>query len=84
MAINVRTDEDAPVPPLETPESFPFPYAKPYGIQVDLMRVVFEAIENGKIAIVSRPEYGCHDGEGVDSILIRLNRQRVPESLLRF
>jgi chromosome transmission fidelity protein 1 len=55
MAIDsVANDNDTiPVPPLETPKSFPFPYAKPYGIQVDLMRIVFEAIENGKIAIVS-------------------------------
>lgn len=53
MVTDIRTDEKTPVPPLETPASFPFPYAKPYSIQVDLMRVVFEAIENGKIAIVS-------------------------------
>lgn len=57
--VNASTDAHGdeamtiPVPPLETPESFPFPYAKPYDIQVQLMRVVFEAIEKGKIAIVS-------------------------------
>lgn len=38
---------------LLTPETFPFPYPTPYGIQVDLMRTVFEAIEQKKIAIVS-------------------------------
>lgn len=38
---------------LPTPEIFPFPYTTPYGIQVDLMRTVFEAIEQKKIAIVS-------------------------------
>lgn len=48
-------DRDVAIPPLKTPASFPFPYAKPYDIQVDLMRVVFEAIESGKIAIVSDP-----------------------------
>lgn len=41
------------LPPLETPERFPFPYPQPYSIQVDLMRTVFRAIEDGKIAIVS-------------------------------
>lgn len=63
MAINSGADDNGtvPVPPLETPESFPFPYAKPYGIQVDLMRVVFEAIENGKIAIVSARTLECHE-----------------------
>lgn len=40
-------------PSLSTPETFPFPYPKPYDIQLDLMRVVFRAIEDGKIAIVS-------------------------------
>lgn len=40
-------------PCLPTPETFPFPYPKPYDIQLDLMRVVFRAIEDGKIAIVS-------------------------------
>ena len=48
-----QEENSVPVPPLKTPESFPFPYAKPYDIQVDLMRVVFEAIECRKIAIVS-------------------------------
>lgn len=38
---------------LPTPDSFPFPYPTPYGIQVDLMRTVFEAIEQKKIAIAS-------------------------------
>ena len=38
--------------PLPTPEVFPFPYPTPYQIQVDLMRTVFEAIEQKKIAIV--------------------------------
>ncbi|ORX33827.1 hypothetical protein BD324DRAFT_643783 [Kockovaella imperatae] len=39
-------------PPISTPESFPFPFPKPYDIQVELMRTVFEAIEQRKIAIV--------------------------------
>lgn len=38
--------------PLPTPDIFPFPYPTPYQIQVDLMRTVFEAIEQKKIAIV--------------------------------
>ncbi|WWC69182.1 uncharacterized protein I206_103118 [Kwoniella pini CBS 10737] len=40
---------------LPTPTSFPFPYPKPYDIQLDLMQVVFRAIEDGKIAIVESP-----------------------------
>jgi len=46
--------EDAEVVeiPLLTPDVFPFPYPTPYSIQVDLMRTVFEAIEQRKIAIV--------------------------------
>jgi hypothetical protein len=48
----VRNEAEAGVPPLQTPEAFPFPYARPYDIQVQLMKVVFEAIESGKIAIV--------------------------------
>ena len=46
--------EDAEVVeiPLPTPDVFPFPYPTPYSIQVDLMRTVFEAIEQKKIAIV--------------------------------
>jgi hypothetical protein len=41
--------------PLPTPDVFPFPYSTPYQIQVDLMRTVFEAIEQKKIAIVRLP-----------------------------
>jgi hypothetical protein len=44
--------------PLPTPDNFPFPYPTPYSIQVDLMRTVFEAIEQKKIAIVRLPT--CH------------------------
>lgn len=40
------------LPRLATPESFPFPYPTPYGIQLDLMRTVFAALEDRKIAIV--------------------------------
>ncbi|TYJ52793.1 hypothetical protein B9479_006597 [Cryptococcus floricola] len=46
---------DLPAPALPTPETFPFPYPTPYGIQVDFMRTVFRAIEDGKIAIVESP-----------------------------
>lgn len=53
---NAATEETATaIPALATPDTFPFPYPKPYGIQLDLMRTVFEAIENRKIAIVCPP-----------------------------
>jgi chromosome transmission fidelity protein 1 len=45
--------DDNTVPSLKTPEAFPFPYPKPYDIQVQLMRTVFEAVESKKVAIVS-------------------------------
>jgi chromosome transmission fidelity protein 1 len=40
------------LPPLPTPETFDFPYPKPYDIQLQLMQTVFRAIEDRKIAIV--------------------------------
>ncbi|EIW70152.1 hypothetical protein TREMEDRAFT_29466 [Tremella mesenterica DSM 1558] len=43
------------LPSLPTPDRFEFPYAKPYDIQVELMRTVFRALEDGKIAIVESP-----------------------------
>jgi chromosome transmission fidelity protein 1 len=46
------TDDEQVEIPLPTPSSFPFPYPTPYPIQIDLMRTVFEAIEQKKIAIV--------------------------------
>ena len=46
-------DDESLLPSLPTPETFPFPYPKPYDIQLDLMRTVFQAIEERKIAIVS-------------------------------
>ncbi|KAJ9095611.1 hypothetical protein QFC21_005482 [Naganishia friedmannii] len=52
---STRNEAEIGIPPLQTPEVFSFPYTKPYDIQVQLMRVVFEAIENGKIAIVESP-----------------------------
>ncbi|WWC89834.1 uncharacterized protein L201_004762 [Kwoniella dendrophila CBS 6074] len=47
--------DDLALPALPTPSSFPFPYPKPYDIQLQLMQVVFRAIEDGKIAIVESP-----------------------------
>lgn len=47
-------------PALPTPESFPFPYPRPYDIQLDLMRTVFQAIEERKIAIVGLPQHSRH------------------------
>lgn len=41
------------LPHLATPDSFPFPYPQPYSIQLDLMKTVFAALEDRKIAIVS-------------------------------
>lgn len=51
--IMINQPTNSATPSLPTPETFPFPYPKPYDIQLDLMRVVFRAIEDGKIAIVS-------------------------------
>lgn len=51
--------------PLPTPDVFPFPYPTPYQIQVDLMRTVFEAIEQKKIAIV-RPSSLTYLGTNAD------------------
>lgn len=45
--------EALPLPSLDTPQTFPFPYAKPYDIQLQLMQTVFATIEQGKIGIVS-------------------------------
>jgi hypothetical protein len=73
MAWSAGSFKDEPaagMPPLDTPETFPFPYAKPYDIQVQLMQVVFEAIENGKIAIVCE----CLPYHDRPSKLIILNR----------
>lgn len=70
---NQRDSPVAAIPPLQTPESFPFPYVKPYDIQVDLMRVVFEAIESGKIAIVSDA------GEGLLAYILTTSSGRVAD-----
>lgn len=47
------------VPPLCTPPrtaaAFSFPYATPYGIQLDLMIKLFEAIEHRKVAVFESP-----------------------------
>ena len=41
---------------LPIPTHFPaFPYDPPYSIQVDLMRHLYEAIEQRKVAIVESP-----------------------------
>ena len=41
---------------LTTPDEFPiFPYVPPYDIQLDLMRHLFSAIENRKVAVVESP-----------------------------
>lgn len=44
--------------PLDAPDDgpgFSFPYATPYSIQLDLMRVVFSTLERSQIAIVQSP-----------------------------
>lgn len=53
MAKHQETPAIAEVVPLPTPASFDFPYPQPYDIQVGLMKTVFRAIEDRKIAIVS-------------------------------
>lgn len=41
---------------LQTPEAFPgFPYESPYSIQADLMRHLYESIENRAITVVESP-----------------------------
>ena len=41
---------------LPTPSDFAaFPYPRPYDIQKDLMRCLYSAIEEGKVAIVESP-----------------------------
>jgi hypothetical protein len=41
---------------LDVPPSFDaFPYAKPYGIQDELMRHLYSAIENRRVTIVESP-----------------------------
>jgi chromosome transmission fidelity protein 1 len=41
---------------LDVPPSFnAFPYAKPYGIQDELMRHLYFAIENRRVTIVESP-----------------------------
>lgn len=66
------------LPHLATPESFVFPYPQPYAIQLDLMRTVFTAIEDGKIAIV-----GLAEGK-LGSKSCRLNRPREQANPSRF
>lgn len=70
---------------LPTPDTFRFPYPTPYAIQVDLMRTVFEAIEQRKIAIVSespspppRPS-SASESETVRSELNRIRWNPQPE-----
>lgn len=41
---------------LQTPDGFPaFPYDTPYSIQTELMRHLYEAIENRAVTIVESP-----------------------------
>ena len=39
---------------VEVPHAFPFPFP-PYGIQLDLMRKLYEALELGKVGIFESP-----------------------------
>ena len=39
---------------VEVPHAFPFPF-RPYDIQLDLMRKLYEALELGKIGIFESP-----------------------------
>lgn len=50
---------------LPTPESFPeFPYSPPYEIQTDLMRHLYESIEQKKVTIVESPTGTVSTGLG--------------------
>lgn len=37
------------------PETFPFPYEKPYDIQLNFMRALYKTLELGKIGIFESP-----------------------------
>lgn len=54
------TMEDGLLASLPTPARFDFPYPQPYDIQLDLMKTVFRAIEDRKIAIVG--SFAAQDG----------------------
>lgn len=42
--------------PLSTPDTFPiFPYDTPYDIQLNLMRHLYQAIEDKAVAIIESP-----------------------------
>ena len=50
---------------LSTPDAFPiFPYDTPYGIQLNLMRHLYQAIEDKAVAIVESPT-GTVSGQDV-------------------
>lgn len=56
MASGNDAEPDRPALKLPTPDKFPiFPYPTPYSIQVDLMRHLYTAIEERKVAIVESP-----------------------------
>ena len=40
---------------MEIPETFPFPYEKPYSIQLDFMKALYKTLESKKIGIFESP-----------------------------
>lgn len=71
-------------PPLPTPESFPFPYPNPYDIQLELMRTVYQAIEQRKIAIVRRVSDLRKSGISYAGRITHWNRQVVDSPDVHF
>lgn len=40
---------------IEPPNEFPFPYAKPYEIQVNFMKALYKTLEEEKVGIFESP-----------------------------
>jgi hypothetical protein len=40
---------------IQIPDEFPFPYAKPYDIQLNFMKSLYKTLELGKIGIFESP-----------------------------
>lgn len=63
MSIARRVSTCLPTPPsthttrmsLPTPDVFPFPYATPYAIQLQLMQHIYHTLEHSHLAIVQSP-----------------------------
>jgi chromosome transmission fidelity protein 1 len=40
---------------INIPEAFPFPYVKPYDIQLNFMKALYKTLELGKVGIFESP-----------------------------